>query len=70
MCFDLPASKIMNTIEAAKKIYLDIKHENKRQVDFSKLLRSRHFKIFFIEFLIEEWKSDSYILLCLDKKHY
>ncbi|KAJ8946598.1 hypothetical protein NQ314_008853 [Rhamnusium bicolor] len=45
----------------------DIQRENKRPVDFAKLLKSRNFKEKFVAFLIEDWKNDEYTVLCENK---
>lgn len=42
----------------------NIQRNVKRPSDFGKLLRSSHFKETFVEFLIEDWTKDEFILLC------
>ncbi|XP_050505694.1 uncharacterized protein LOC126883969 [Diabrotica virgifera virgifera] len=40
---------------------------NKRPSDFGKLLRSKNFKESFVEFLIDDWTDDCFVILCQDK---
>lgn len=42
----------------------NIKRGNKRPADFGKLLQSRNFKEKFVEFLIEDWTNDEFVVLC------
>lgn len=44
-----------------------VQKNNKRPSDFGKLLRSKNFKESFVEFLIDDWTNDQFVLLCQDK---
>lgn len=45
----------------------NINRQNKRSAEFSKLLRSTNFKEKFVEFLIEDWATDDFSVLCEGK---
>lgn len=50
-----------------EEIQYDIRKETKRPAEFSKLRRCSNFKTNFVNFLIEDWKSDDHVPLCLGK---
>lgn len=49
------------------EVCYDIRRANKRPAEFNKLLRSSSFKEKFVEFLIDDWTSDRFSLLCTNK---
>ncbi|CAH1104525.1 unnamed protein product [Psylliodes chrysocephalus] len=47
--------------------YNVLRRDNNRPADLSKLLRSTNFKEKFVEFLIEDWTRDEFIILMEEK---
>lgn len=54
-------------LRGEENVQYDVRKENKRPTEFSKLLRSRNFKEKFVEFLIEDWERDEMALFIREK---
>lgn len=62
--YDTPSIKdYEHDLRGEDNVQYDVRKENKRPAEFTKLLRSRNFKEKFVEFLIEDWTRDEMVLL-------